>query len=169
MRCTLQLIKPTGVRCACADCTFASLGGYGFDDDECDACSSAVNAFNSSIAIVNSTFFHPMPFEGTTYVRAWGGARVLLSGCSFAPTPDHAYTPFQADEGASIYSSDRSNAVRDSRGNEFAPAPISSVPDLPAESNEAFLRRSDAWFLQTQEVRRRSASHCKACTMYPCV
>ena len=111
----------------------------------CFDCTSAVNAHNTSVAIINSTFFDPAPFNGSSYIRAWGGARVLLSGCEFAPTPHHNKTPFYVRDNGTIYS-DVPLVVRSDPGVvPFTAAPASSAP-------AAFPTRNDPWFASVRLV-----------------
>ena len=111
---------------------------------------------NTSVAIVNSTFFDPVPIDGTAYVRTWDDGRVLVSGCEFADTPEF-YTPFQALDTATIYSNDRSIKIREQiipwTGSVFEPTPVSQIPDFPVDSNMEFVWRTDEWFLRTTTVR----------------
>ena len=133
-----------------ADCTFANLGGAGVGDG-CLDCTGGINAANASVNVVNSTFFDPAPFNGTSYVRAWGGAHVLLSGCEFAPTPELKLSPFYARNRSFVYSSDRSFRIRSDSGPPAPPSPIAAIPDLTG-SDEAFLQGSDPWFQDIQQV-----------------
>ena len=136
-----------------ADCTFANLGGD--STGGCPDCSSAVNAASVSITIVNSTFFDIAPFPGATYVRAWRGGRVLLSGCEFAPTPDQQQVPFYAEELSAVYADNESMLIRTDTDNLVSARPLSQAGvDHPNTSSTRFLRRDDPWFLRIRSVRR---------------
>lgn len=134
----------------CADCTFADLGGSG---EGCEPCSSAFNAQNTTtINIVNSTFFALNPFPQATYVRAWEGARVLLSGCSFAPAAPGQRARFIAQDNATLFSDDESIRVMTDSG-AFVPATAATLADADAaEAGLAFLQRTDPWFVALRQV-----------------
>lgn len=135
-----------------ADCTFANLGGD--STGGCPDCSSAVNAASVSITIVNSTFFDIAPFPGATYVRAWRGGRVLLSGCEFAPTPDQQQVPFYAEELSAIYASNNDVLIRTDADVLLPAQPLSQVEVAhPNTSSTRFLRRDDPWFVRIRSVR----------------
>lgn len=143
-----------------ADCTFANLGGDGFDTKACDVCSAAVLSNNATVAVVNSTFLDPLPRNGSTYVRAWAGGAVLLSGCSFAPTPGLDFSPFYAYDNATIYSADAEIRVRtDARGTLAAPTPPAAIPAAARGSKAVLLRRDDPWFRSTRIVRHPYVQH----------
>ena len=138
-----------------ADCTFANLGGDAFADG-CADCSAAVNAANVSVTIVNSTFLEPSPFPGTAYVRAWGDSRVVISGCTFAATPELLDAPFYIADSSAIYTDADAGDMRVRSGDdglEVTFRPLAAVPTTPADSTKAVLQRSDPWFVNITGVR----------------
>ena len=134
-----------------ADCTFANLGGdsQNVSAITCADCSGAVNAVNASVTLANSTFFDPIALPGASYVRAWQFALVLLTGCSFAPTPRLELTPFQAVSSGKIFG--EGFLIRNQPGSlSVGPLPPNTADAAP---NASFLDRSDPWFEQVQSVR----------------
>lgn len=138
------------------DCTFANLGG---DGQGCENCTAAISAGNTTVTVVNSTFFAPAPFPVSTYIRAWNGGRVLLSGCLFGPGPELSRSLFFTVN-AVIYS-DSKEAIAIRSLNNSAPlsqsSPVSAIPAIPPDSNDAFLQRDNPWFVDLLEVRL----HCR--------
>lgn len=137
--------------CMHVDCTFANLGG---DGRGCENCTAAISAGNTTVNVVNSTFFAPAPFRTSTYIRAWNGARVLLSGCRFDPGPKLSRSLFFT-KNAVIYS-DSEEAIAVRSDDAFAPlsqaSPAAAVPAVPRGSPKAFLQRNDPWFVALLEV-----------------
>lgn len=122
-----------------------------------------MNAVNASVTIVNSTFFDPMPWNGSTYIRAWAGGQVLLSGCEFAEATDLRFSPFQAYDGATIFSDDTDIEVRSDGPplDTLEPSPLVAIPTGPTAPNRVFLQRSDPWFANIRSV----SPHLLSCTV----
>lgn len=136
-----------------ADCTFANLGGDAVGEG-CKECTGAITAEKAAaVHIVNSTFFDPVRFPGTTYVRAWDEARVLISGCQFDYPPDVPDELFYANN-ATFYTDDATVRVRGDDGMvDVLPASESPVRKFPKGSNRRFPKRTDPWFEFQVDVR----------------
>lgn len=136
-----------------ADCTFANLGGDGFGD-ACPDCTGAIVASDSAaLTVVNSTFFDPAPFPGTSYLRAFEGGRVRISGCEFAPKPGLTEELFYTRGDATVYADDPSIRIRSDSGAPVAPLPLAAIPAPAPGANATFLERTDEWFAYRRKVR----------------
>eukprot|EP00892_Ulva_mutabilis_P002848 jgi/Ulvmu1/12564/UM091_0005.1 len=135
------------------NCTFANLGGNGFSSTACAVCSAAVIAVNATVTVVNSTFFDPVPLNGSTYVRAWSNGRVVLSGCEFAPTPGLRWSPFYAYDGAAVYSADADVDIRtDPEGTTVAASPLAALETAPPTNSMETPQRDDPWFVNARNL-----------------